>query len=277
MIRLVRWLAALLVVFALALALGAWLLLRGSLPALDGRLDVAGLSAPVSIERDHLGTVTLHGKDRLDLDRALGFVHAQDRFFQMDLLRRRAAGELAELFGAVALPADRIARAHRMRARAEATLASASAGERAELAAYRDGVNAGLAALSVRPLAYLLTGTRPLPWRSEDTLLVVDAMAFTLNDAENKRELAFSRMHAALPASAYRFLTAIGGAWDAPLAGPALTWPDPPDAGALDLHDISPVRERARSKVCRTPAKASSHKRSCCNNATRRLSCMRRP
>ena len=76
--------------------------------------------------------------------------------------------------------------------------------------AYRDGVNAGLAALSVRPFPYLLTRTTPAPWRDEDTPLVVAAMAFTLNDAENKRELAFTQMHAALPESAYRFLTAIG-------------------------------------------------------------------
>lgn len=257
MLRRVRWLVALLVLIVFALTLGAWLMLRGSLPALDGNLSVADLSAPVSIERDHLGTVTLRGKSRLDLDRAIGFVHAQDRFFQMDLLRRRAAGELAELFGAAALPVDRIARAHRMRARAEIALAHLDADQRTELAAYRDGVNAGLASLSMRPLAYLLTGTTPTPWRSVDTLLVIDAMAFTLNDPENKRELAFSTMRAALPDSAYRFLTASGGAWDTPLAGAPQTWPDPPTAAELDLrtldphlfHDATSVGERERTST----------------------------
>ena len=172
--------------------------------------------------------MTLHAENRHDITFALGYVHAQERFFEMDLLRRRAAGELAELFGAVALPADRIARAHRMRARALASLATLTADERDEIVAYRDGVNAGLAALSVRPFPYLLTRTTPVPWRDEDTPLVVAAMAFTLNDAENKRELAFTEMRATLPESAFRFLTASGGPWDAPIAGPptriAATW-----------------------------------------------------
>ena len=76
--------------------------------------------------------MTLHAANRGAIaDWALGYVHAQERFFEMDLLRRRAAGELAELFGAVALPADRVARAHRMRARAQAALANAAGRARA--------------------------------------------------------------------------------------------------------------------------------------------------
>ncbi len=229
------------VVATLAVAFGVcWLLLRGSLPIYDGRVTAPALSAPVTVERDALGTVTLHAQNRRDLTWALGYVHAQERFFEMDLLRRRAAGELAELFGEVALPADRTARAHRMRARVHEALASLSAGDRDELAAYRDGVNAGLASLSVRPFPYLLTRTTPEPWRDEDTPLVAAAMAFTLNDAENVRELAFAKMHAALPESAYRFLTAMGGAWDAPIAGPPMTWPAMPSAPELDLHALDP-------------------------------------
>jgi len=65
-------------------------------------------------------------------------------------------------------------------------------------------------------------------------------MAFTLNDADDKRGLAFARMHAALPASAYAFLTATGGAWDAPIAGGTFSVPDPPTAAELDLSAIDP-------------------------------------
>ena len=86
-----------------------------------------------------------------------------------------------------------LARAHRMRARVHDALATLSPDERDEIIAYRDGVNAGLAALSVRPFPYLLTRTTPAPWRDEDTPLVVAAMSFTLNDAENTRELAFTQ------------------------------------------------------------------------------------
>jgi penicillin amidase len=212
--------------------------LRGSLAQLDGTVTEDVLTAPVRVDRDERGTATFHAENRRDLEFALGYVHAQERFFEMDLMRRSAAGELAELFGDAAVPLDRKARMHRMRARSVQVLEQLDATERAELDHYRDGVNAGLAALGVRPFPYLLTGTAPAPWRLEDTLLVVHAMSFTLNDEENARELAFSRMHAALPEAAYRFLTASGGSWDAPLAGTALAWPAMPSAQEFDLRRV---------------------------------------
>jgi penicillin amidase len=103
----------------------------------------------------------------------------------------------------------------------------------------------------VRPFAYLLTRNKPVPWRSEDTLLAIVALAFTLNDAENARELAFTRMRAALPESAFRFLTASGGSWDAPLDGPPLDWPEPPTAAELDLRTIDPnlLRRTADTRI----------------------------
>jgi penicillin amidase len=234
-----------LLLLAAGVSAAGWLSLRASLPQYDGVAKSTALSDRVVVERDALGTATIRATSRRDADWALGYVHAQERFFQMDLMRRRAAGELAELFGPVALPADRVARVHRMRARMVAELATLPADQRAALDAYRDGVNAGIAALSARPFPYLLTRTKPVPWRDEDSLLVVAAMAFTLNDSENARELAFSKMHAALPASAYRFLTAGGGDWDAPLTGAALQWPDPPSAAELDLNTLPPALLRA--------------------------------
>ncbi len=257
MLRLLARVIVVLIVVA-AVAIGAaWLALRGSLPRYDGRVVAAELSAPVTVERDALGTVTLHASNRRDLTFALGYVHAQERFFEMDLLRRRAAGELAELFGPVAIPADRIARAHRMRERALAALATLTPAEHEEVAAYRDGVNAGLAALGVRPFPYLLTRTTPAPWRDEDTPLVVAAMAFTLNDAEDRRELAFTQMHAALPESAFRFLTASGGEWDAPIAGPALQWPPTPPVADIDLRKLDPDLAKARHDGAPLPGSSS--------------------
>ncbi|MBV9724389.1 MAG: penicillin acylase family protein, partial [Gammaproteobacteria bacterium] len=84
--------AAALVLAAIATIYG---LLRGSVPQLDGQLHAPGLGAAVRITRDALGVPTLEAADRLDLAYATGFAHAQDRFFQMDLSRRLAAGELA--------------------------------------------------------------------------------------------------------------------------------------------------------------------------------------
>ena len=82
------------VALLLAVAGGVWLRreLQASLPTLDGAVRLSGLSAAVSITRDSLGIPTIRGTSREDVARATGFLHAQDRFFQMDLTRRRAAG-----------------------------------------------------------------------------------------------------------------------------------------------------------------------------------------
>src|SRR5688572_855127 len=79
------------------LASYVWSLLTGSLPQTEASLDTDRLSADVTIERDARGVPTLKADNRRDLAFACGFVHAQDRFFQMDLLRRHPAGELSEL------------------------------------------------------------------------------------------------------------------------------------------------------------------------------------
>jgi len=236
--RLLKRTVLVLALLAIVLPLAGWLALRGSLPRYEGEEREDALSAPVRVERDALGTATVRAGNRRDASWALGYVQAQERYFEMDLLRRRAAGELAELFGTVALPLDRKVRAHRMRAHMQAALATLTPEQHDALDAYRDGVNAGLAALSVRPFPYLVTFNAPAPWRSEDSLLVVAAMAFTLNDAEDRRSLAFAQMHAALPASAYALLTAIGGPWDAPIAGGTMSLPELPGAAELDLHAL---------------------------------------
>jgi penicillin amidase len=119
--RLVRFFLVLLGVLLLAAAGGAlWARseLRAGMAQLDGARQVHGLYAPVEIARDGLGIPTVRGGNRVDVARATGFLHAQDRFFQMDLARRRAAGELAALVGARASMPDREIRIHRFRAQA---------------------------------------------------------------------------------------------------------------------------------------------------------------
>ncbi len=156
--RLFRWLgwSAIAALCGLAAVLAAlYVLLAGSLPKLDGRSICPGLGATVIIRRDALGTPDIHAQDRFDLARAIGFVHGQDRFFQMDQLRRVGAGELAELFGPAVLEMDRANRWHGFRAIAVKVVQSLSADEARLLRAYVDGVNAGLAALRTRPPEYL--------------------------------------------------------------------------------------------------------------------------
>jgi len=221
-----------------AITIAGWLSLRGSLPRYAGKQPVAGLLHTVTVERDIAGSVTLTGDNRLDLARALGYVHAQERFFEMDLLRRKAAGELAELFGSLALPTDRRARGHRFRSRAQAMFITLPSNQRALLNAYTSGINQGLADLAIRPFSYLLTQTVPQSWRNEDSLLVIMAMYLTLQEASIQREPKFSIMRSILPETAYRFLTASGGEWDAPLDGEPFEWPPFPVESELDLRTL---------------------------------------
>ena len=100
--------AALLLLAAIVVSL--WLMLRASLPNIDGEIVAAGLTANATIERDEAGIPTITADDRADLAYATGFAHGQDRFFQMDLIRRQAAGELSELFGEIALDVDKRSR-----------------------------------------------------------------------------------------------------------------------------------------------------------------------
>lgn len=214
------------------------LLLRGSLPQYDGETVLSELSAPVLIERDALGSVTFKGEDRLDLAMAMGFIHAQERFFEMDLMRRQAAGELAELFGASVIIHDRKARKFRMRARALAVLNQLPVEQLQLLEAYQIGVNKGIHALTVRPFPYLLTQTQPVAWRNEDSILVIFAMFFTLNESNIYRELKLSSMRAALPDSVYQFLTAHAGSWDAPLIDEPFTLPELPPITDINLQAL---------------------------------------
>ncbi len=109
-------------------------MLRSSLPLYEGELS-AEVNQSVAISRDAQGYASIEGKNRNDVAYALGFVHAQERFFQMDLLRRNAAGELSELFGEMALELDKKRRIHRFRAKAERGFAALPADAKSAIAA----------------------------------------------------------------------------------------------------------------------------------------------
>lgn len=223
---------------ALLAALSAVLLLRGSLPADDGAMALPGLSAPVSVKRDANGMVDIEAANDIDMARALGFVHGQERFFEMDLTRRVAAGELSALFGARALPIDRTNRLHRLRARSEASLADIAGPRAAALTAYTEGVNAGLGSLAVRPWPYLLLQQSPKPWSEVDSALTGYAMFFDLQDEANSRELALWRIREVLPAALADLLMRDGTAWDAPLFGSARGDATLPGPERLDLRTL---------------------------------------
>ena len=167
----------------------AYCVLRASLPPLDGNMGAAGTRDPVSIERDRLGAPTITASNRIDLAFATGFVHGQDRFFQMDLSRRLAAGELSQLFGQIALSQDRSTRVFRFRHVAQQVIEQAGIEQRQIVEAYARGVNAGLASLRSRPWEYWILGAPPAPWLPEDTILVIEAMWWDLQSEALHREI----------------------------------------------------------------------------------------
>ncbi len=234
-----RWLlraALLLLVLALVVALAAWWTLRGSLATLEGEQSLPGLSAPVKIARDAAGVVTIDAANEADAMRALGYVHAQERYFEMDLMRRVSAGELSALFGAAAVDTDKQNRVHRLRARVDAHLDAALGGQRPVLEAYRDGANAGLQALRARPWPYLLLRQTPRAWALDDSILVGLAMYGDLQDNRNRRELSLARLHEVMPPALYALIAHDGTDWDAPLLGAAHGDAVLPDANTLDLR-----------------------------------------
>lgn len=226
---------------------GANVCLRGSLPRLEGHVAQPGLSAAVRITRDARGVPTIEAANRDDLAWATGFVHAQDRFFEMDLSRRLAAGELSELFGKVALDQDRKARLFRFRTVARAVLSQGTPEQRDLMEAYARGVNAGLADLSARPWEYWVLGQEPSAWAAEDGVLVVYAMWWDLQAEGFPREIQRRMVDAHLGGPrcedgwkcAMRFLYPHGTSWDAPIVSAPQTpvaAPAIPEASVLNVR-----------------------------------------
>jgi penicillin amidase len=217
----------------------AWMTLRASLPALDGEIAVAGLGAVATIDRDADGIITITAGTRGDAAYATGFAHGQDRLFQMDIMRRRSAGEVSELVGAIALDVDKRFRFHRFRARARDAVAQLPAADLHVLERYAAGVNEGLAQLDAKPFEYFLLGVDPEAWLPEDTILVAYTMFLNLNDERADRDLKRGLAHRVLPAEVFAFMYPQGTPWDAPLMGePRATGPVP-SAAVMSTRDVT--------------------------------------
>ncbi|WP_242454152.1 penicillin acylase family protein [Bailinhaonella thermotolerans] len=183
-----RWFARLLVlllVLALLLAGVVVWSVRRAFPQLDGELKAPGLSANVSVYRDKYGVPHLYADTPEDLFFAQGFVHAQDRFWEMDFRRKTTAGRLSELFGKATLDTDKVIRTMGWRRVAEQELSILNPRTRAYLDRYAAGVNAWMKATPGKSLEYSvlkLTNRdyEPEPWTAVDSLAWLKAMAWDL-------------------------------------------------------------------------------------------------
>jgi penicillin amidase len=175
-LRISGYLAALLA----ALIAGAYFYLRQSLPETEGEIHLAGLGGSVEILRDRYGIPHIFAPSPEDASFALGFVHAQDRLWQMEMSRRVAAGRVAEIVGAGALETDRFLRTLGVRRAAQANLRVLDAETVRMLEAYAAGVNAFLASDPVLPPEFWLTGVRPELWSPVDSISWIKMMAWDL-------------------------------------------------------------------------------------------------
>jgi penicillin G amidase len=238
-----------------ALLVFGWLSwrVRASLPQLDGVAPLAGTQVAVTVERDGLGVPTVRGSNRTDVARALGWLHGQDRFFQMDLLRRMPAGELAELFGKRAVPRDRAMRAHGFRKLARTVVSQLPAEHRALLEAYTAGVNAGLGALHEWPFEYLILRERPAAWQPEDSVLVIYAMTLDLQDGDAIYERTLMTLRDELGRDALAFFAPLVTAGDAALDGSTAQLPAIPGPAAIDLRKKKVVSQPVRRSESTRP------------------------
>jgi penicillin amidase len=162
------------------IAAGGYAYLRRSLPATEGTIPIPGLDAPVEILRDADGVPHIFARSANDAYFALGFVHAQDRLWQMEIDRRIAAGRLAELLGAKALDADRFLRTLGARRAAEANLQHLDAATRRTLEAYAAGVNAFIATKPVLPPEFWILRDGFEPWTPADSIAWTKMLAWDL-------------------------------------------------------------------------------------------------
>ncbi|MDR8523039.1 penicillin acylase family protein [Shewanella fidelis] len=188
-------------------AIGTYWAFSSSLPKLSDSVNSPQVSAKVTLERDRLGTAIISADNRQDAAYGLGYAHGQDRFFQMDLLRRNAAGELAEIFGEKALELDKRRRFHQLRKRANTIAATLPPQHLALLNSYAQGVNDAVAAQKVASFEYLVTGATPKPWVVADSLLVIFSMYLDLQGNTIKRDLALTQVENLFGADMRQFLT----------------------------------------------------------------------
>ncbi len=221
------WVGAGLLAVLFVLCSGLYLYLLSSLPQTDGRIVVSGAKGEIRIERDADGVPLITARDDEDAAFGLGFVHAQERLFQMELQRRYGAGRLAEIFGPEAVATDRQMRVLGLYRAAEAEIPFLSAAVRGGLEAYAAGVNAFLAThRGALPPEFLLLRFVPEPWRPADSLVWGKLMAVRLG-GNYRGELLRARMARTIPASDL-----------------AVLYPEYPQDAPTTLSEMLPVYRR---------------------------------
>ncbi len=186
--RLIKWIGiaiGFLVVVAIVALVGLYMVLLRGMPLNDGTLQISALSAPVEIVRDRHAVPHIQGANERDVVAALGFVHAQERLWQMEVLRMAAQGRLSEMFGDAAISADKFLRTIAIDRAAERSVVALLPETRDLLEAYSGGVNAYLTRKKrlfepALPPEFMILGHMPEPWQPQHSVAAIKMMALTL-------------------------------------------------------------------------------------------------
>lgn len=250
MFKVIKRLLLLVVVLGLAGTAVVYGVLSLSLPALDGKGHSEAINESVIISRDVLGQAVIKAQSHNDAAYGLGYAHGQDRFFQMDLLRRNAAGELSEIFGKAALALDKKMRFHQLRKRSQVILKNLPELDKQLLKSYAQGVNEGLAQIGYSSFEYLLTGAQQRPWQSEDSLLIIFSMYLDLQSATFERDQALIQIEQQYGKHMLKFLTQ-PSQYQAALDGSQLA---PYSAGIPKLPILKQQTQQSSTVQSSTPA-----------------------
>lgn len=227
-----RWLGWLVAILVLAASGMVWWFVYRPLPQMDGAVKVSGLQMDVTVERDGWGVPHIRASSMADMLEAEGYVMAQDRLWQMDLLRRAARGELSEILGDETLPIDEKFRTLGFNRAAERDAAQMDPETRALMEAYARGVNRFIEQHENRlPLEFSLLRYKPRAWQISDTLAISGYMYLTLTDTWEE-ELARAKVTERVGADRAKELFAEDAAMDHFVIGD----PKVPNDGAQGAH-----------------------------------------
>lgn len=175
-----QWLGGLLVLVSVSIfILFGWL--QTSLPQTEGEIKIRGLASDVTISRDQNGVPHIRGKKIEDIMMGLGFAHAQDRLWQMEINRRLGSGRMAEIFGQAALPVDKFFRTLGFKGKAETAYNTLPDSAKSILMAYAEGVNAYLATRKgALPIEFITAGINPEPWHPVHSMTWAKMMSYDL-------------------------------------------------------------------------------------------------
>jgi penicillin amidase len=189
--KILAWLGLILLIVALATGAGGYLYARRSLPVVDGVIKAAGLSAPVEIRRDRDAVPHIYAQTRQDALFGLGYVHAQDRLWQMEFYRRVGQGRLSEILGAASKNADGFVRTTSLHRAAKQAWEDLPADAKTDVSAYVDGINAFLSTHngSNLPPEFMILRYTPEPWSGVDVMLWAKLLSWALGGAGIEDEL----------------------------------------------------------------------------------------